>query len=445
MSCVRTMDLATLSASEQAALLTRRPSSDAQIVEHVRVLVDAVRDGGDAAILDHLSRFDGVDLPSPDALRVSRLERRHAVDHLDPALRQALDTALRNIMRYHATQVPQAHRVVEVSPGVWCGERWAPIDSVCLYVPRGRGAFASVACMLGAPAKLAGVPRIVLCTPPGPDGTVDAATLAAADMLGIDEVYRIGGAAAVAAAAFGTPTVAACDKFVGPGNVHVCAARQILAGVVDTGPDAGPSEALILADATASPANVAWNLMVEAEHGDNSCALLLTHDRDLARRVAIAAGENRARVTARRRAFIDTVLSRRGGILLTPSLTASIEFANRFAAEHVALMVADPWSVLGRLRHAGEVLLGDYPIFSLANYAMGVNAILPTGGRARTASGVSVADFGKKTSIGWVSDDGFAHLRDIVPVLSRDEGFSAHHEAVLRWQQAPMPTRSRKE
>jgi histidinol dehydrogenase len=433
MTTTRVLRLDRLKEAELQSLLDRKIWDDPRIVEQARAIVDEVRAGGDRAVSALIRRFDGVEV-APARFRVSRDEIDGSANALDPALRLAIDAAIENIRRFHDGQRPTGDRMTEVEPGVWCGERTTPIESVCLYVPRGRGAFASVACMLGVPARIAGVERLVLCTPPGPGGEVDAATLYAARQIGIEEIYRIGGAQAVAAVAFGTDIIPRCDKIVGPGNVWVSAARQLLARQIDPGPPAGPSESLIVADGTADPDNVAWNLLIEAEHGENSCALLVTHDSDEAEAVAEAVEEKLSRLTDRRRAFAAEVLSTRGGILLTTDLEASCRFADRFAAEHVALMVADPWSVLPRVRNAGEILLGEYPIMSLANYAMGINAILPTGGWARSTSGVSVLDFVKRTSIGFVTERGFRRLGEIVPVMSRDEGFSAHHLSVENWK-----------
>ena len=432
MTTTRIRELFDLEPAELEALLDRKIWDDPQVLEQVRATVDAVRDGGDQAVAELIRRFDGVDL-EPARFRLSADEIETAANRLDPALCAAINAAVENIRRFHEAQRPTGDRMLEVAPGVWCGERITPIESVCLYVPRGRGAFASVACMLGVPAKIAGVDRLVLCTPPGPLGDVDIATLYAARKIGIDEIYRVGGAQAVAAVAFGTETIPRCDKIVGPGNVWVSAARQLLSQQLDPGPPAGPSESLIVADGSADPDNVAWNLLIEAEHGENSCALLVTHDREEAQAVAASVEGKLSDLTEQRRAYAVEVLSKRGGILVTESLDVSCGFANRFAAEHVALMVADPWSVLPQIRHAGEILLGEFPIMSLANYAMGINAILPTGGWARSTSGVSVLDFVKRTSIGFVTDQGFRRLSDIVAVLSREEGFSAHHLSVERW------------
>jgi histidinol dehydrogenase len=433
MSAPRILVLDELTPAAVDELLDRRVWDEPRVVAAAREIVETVRAGGDAAVADCIARFDGVRL-TPDRFRVGRDEIEQAASRLDPAMRRAIDKSIDNIRRFHDTQRPTGDRLVEVEPGVWCGERETAIGSACLYVPRGRGSFSSVACMLGVPATIAGVERPIICTPPGPQGEVDSATLYAAQQMGIDEIYRVGGAQAVAAVAFGTETIPRCDKIVGPGNVYMSAARQLLAQTIDPGPPAGPSESLIVGDGSADPDNVAWNLLIEAEHGENSCALLLTHDPGEARAVAAAVEGKLVRLTDSRRAYAEEVLSRRGGILITESLDASCRFADRFAAEHVALMVAEPWDVLPRVRNAGEILLGSFPIMSLANYAMGINAILPTGGWARSTSGVSVLDFLKRTSIGFVTEQGFRRLREVVPVMSRDEGFSAHHLSVESWK-----------
>ncbi|MEE9293694.1 MAG: histidinol dehydrogenase [Phycisphaerae bacterium] len=433
MTFVNVANLSDLDEARLGKLLSRRMDDAPEVVALCRTIVEDVRRDGDRAVLAMTARFDGVELTA-DRLRVSADEFDRAEKDVPADMKDAVKRVVRNIRTFHAPQLRRGDRWLEVERGVWCGERLTPIDAVCLYVPRGRGSFSSVACMLGVPAVLAGVPRLIICTPPGPDGTVDAATLYAARLLGIGEVYRVGGAQAVAAVAYGTQTIPRCDKIVGPGNAYVSAARRLLADVIDPGPPAGPSESLLICDESADAENAAWNLMIEAEHGENSTAVLLTHVAELGRLVADAVGRCVGELTPDRRAFVQEVLARRGGVLVTKSLDESIEFANRFAAEHVALMVADPWTVLPLLTNAGEILFGDFPIISLANYAMGINAVLPTGGWARTASGVSVHDFLKRTAMGFVTADGLAGLRKTVPVMSMDEGFSAHHQALLRWR-----------
>jgi len=414
-----------------AELLRVAPSAR-EAEASAREIIDVVRTRGDDALIEFARRFDNADI-SRLGLRATLEEFSAARDAVSSEVRDALTHAIRNIRALHAAQKPAPLTLVEVEPGVSCGDRFTPIDSVCLYVPRGRGAFSSVMCMLGVPAVIAGVPRIIVCTPPGTDGRVDAATLVAADMLGIREIYRVGGAQAVAAVAFGTQSIPACTKIVGPGNVYVSAARTLLSDVIDPGPPAGPSESAILCDGSADPTNAAWNLLIEAEHGENSCAILVTHDAAYAARVADVVSTLLPRLSVERRAFAVEVLNRNGGIIVTASLAASVALVNAFAPEHLALMCRDPWAVLSEVRNAGEVLLGDFPIISLGNYAAGVNAILPTGGRARTHSCVSVDTFMKRSSVAHVTQCGFASLAPVISTLSRDEGFSAHHLAVENW------------
>ena len=432
MSDVRVITLGDLGEADLERLLWRRGPSDAGVDECVRQIIEAVRVRGDEALVEFTEAYDGVRM-APSAMRVGYDDIAAAGDGVQPVLKDALDAAMRNIERFHAGQVQAGERWVEVEPGVWCGERCGPIDSVCLYVPRGRGSFASVACMLAVPAKIAGCGRRVVCTPPGPDGSVDAATLYVCGQTGVDEVYGVGGAQAVAAVAYGTQRIARCDKFVGPGNVYVSAARRLLADVIDPGPPAGPSESLIIADGSADAADAAWNLLIEAEHGENSTAFLVTESADLAADCGRVVGELMGQLDERRRGFVQTVLSERGGIVVADSMDACIDLANRMAPEHLAMMVADPWAVHPRIRNAGEILFGGYPVISLGNYAMGVNAILPTGGRAASASSVGVMDFMTRTELGFVTAEGFRSLKGRVSVLSRDEGFCAHHLAVERW------------
>ncbi len=412
--------------------IRRVETSAREAADVCREVIENVRTRGDDALYEYTQRFDGVDLTRRGFV-VGQDEIESADRNLDADMREALAHAIRNINRFHTAQLPSAEPMMEVEPGVWCGDRWTPIDSVCLYVPRGRGAFSSVMCMLGVPAVVAGVGRIVVCTPPGPDGRVDDATLVAAKLIGIDRIYRIGGAQAVAAIAFGTESIEPCVKIVGPGNVYVSATRHLLSDRIDPGPPAGPSESVVLCDAGADPNNAAWNLLIEAEHGENSCAVLVTHDESFARRVAEAVEVNMSKMSPQRQAFASQVLGENGGIVVTESLDASVAFVNAFAPEHLAIMSDRGDEIVMSIRNAGEILIGDYPIISLGNYAMGLNAILPTGGRAVTRSCVSVLDFLKRSSVGKVNRDGFKSISPVVSVMSQDEGFSAHHLAVENW------------
>ena len=422
-----------LPGEEREALLSRAQPDLTRAMKNAEFIVDRVRSGGDEALLQWTAEFDGVRLTA-DRLRVGPDEFERAAGTVPPALRAAVETAIANIRRFHEATMPKAESVVTVSDGVTCTERFTPIDSVCLYVPRGRGSFSSVLCMLGVPAKLAGVPRIIVCTPPGPDGSVDDATLYAARLIGIDEIYRVGGAQAVAAVAFGTRTIPACAKIVGPGNVYATAAKRLLSDRIDPGPGAGPSESIILCDGSPNPRNVALNLLIEAEHGENSCALLVTHDEGLVRAVDAIVESEIPQLTEQRATYAREVLNSYGGAVLTRSLDESITFVNEFAVEHLAIMTRDSRQVAQRITNAGEILIGDFPIISLANYVVGVNAILPTSRYARTQSPVSVRDFMKACSIVELSEKAYRQFVAPVVAFSEHEGFCAHHRAAQKWQ-----------
>lgn len=422
-----------LSKEQRERLLLRAQPDMKSAMVNAQFIINRVEAEGDAAVIKWTAEYDRVEL-TPDRLRVAPDEFARAAAVLPTRLRDAIELAIRNIRTFHERTMPEPLHLVNVCEGVVCGERMTPIDSVCLYVPRGRGSFPSVLCMLGVPAKLARVPRIVVCTPPGPEGEVDAATLYTAAQIGIDEIYRIGGAQAVAAAAFGTETIPACAKIIGPGNVYASAAKLILSNRIDPGPGAGPSESIVLCDESPNPRNVALNLLVEAEHGENSCALLVTHHEPMIEAVAGIIDEEISQLTPQRADYARRVLNGYGGAVATRSLDESIAFINDFAPEHLALMVQRPRTTCDRIINAGEIVMGDYPIISLANYVLGVNAILPTSRWARTQSPVSVRDFVKASSIVRVEEQAFRQLVDPVTAFSEYEGFSAHHRAVQNWE-----------
>jgi histidinol dehydrogenase len=288
--------------------------------------------------------------------------------------------------------------------------------------------------MLGVPAKLAGVPRIIVCTPPGTGGRVDGAILYTAKLLGIEETYRVGGAQAVAAVAYGTETIPACAKIVGPGSVYTTAAKRLLADTIDPGPAAGPSESIILCDDSPNPENVALNLLIEAEHGKDSCALLVTHDEELVRRVAEVVEQELPKMTPQRAECARHVLRTYGGAVITRSLDESIAFVDEFAVEHLAIMARDSKAICERIHNAGEILIGDYPILGLTDYVIGVNAILPTSRYARTESPVSVRGFMKSCAIVEVAQGAYDRIVEPVVAFSEHEGFSAHHRAVQHWK-----------
>jgi histidinol dehydrogenase len=286
--------------------------------------------------------------------------------------------------------------------------------------------------MLATPAKVAQVPRVVVVTPPAPDCKADAASLVAAEICGIDEIYVIGGMQAIAALAYGTETIPRVAKVIGPGSSYVSAAKRLLYGVVDVGLPAGPSESIILADEHADPRLAALDLLVEAEHGAESAALLVTHSREVAERALELLPEYIGELPAWRQNFVNNVLTNYGGVLLTETLDQSVDFINAYAPEHLEVLTADPFVTLQKLQNAGEILLGSYTPIPTANYCLGLNAILPTGGFARSFSSVSVWDFLKRTGIGFNSREGYQALAPITATLADYEDFPAHAMAIRK-------------
>jgi histidinol dehydrogenase len=426
---VRVAAWSTLPETEKKRILGRSETDISAVLPQVRDIIEKVRTEGDPAVVALTLQFDGADI-SALPLRVSEQEFVDAEASLSPDVKDAIRSCAANVRRCHQEQHSGSMRFGEVRPGVWAGERAVPISSVGLYAPRGKGSFPSSTYMMAVPANVAGVPRVVLVTPPDRQGRCDPATLFAARLSGVHEVYRVGGVQALAALAYGTRSIPAVDKFLGPGSSYVTAAKRILASVVDVGLNYGPSESMILADETADPRLLALDLLIEAEHGPDSQALLVTTSDVVARKVAALLPGLAARLPEPRRVFVTKVLEGYGGILTARSGEEAAEIVNAVAPEHLQIATQDPFATLSTVRHAGEILLGQSTPFSLANYAIGANAVLPTGGRARTASPLSVRDFVKYSSIAYLTAGGHAALRDAAITLADYEGFPAHAMAL---------------
>jgi len=426
---INTFTPADLLTADGAVRGERRRAAVQPVQETVARIVASVRERGDAALLQHARELDGVDMEGVP-LRVPSADFDAADAAVDPGVRDALERMVANVRAHHRRQLPE-HRtwMVDVAPGVLTGERWTPVASVGLYVPRGKGSFPSVMAMLCVPAVLAEVPYVAVCTPPGPGGSVDAASLVVARLCGVEHVFRVGGAQAVAALAFGTESVPRVDKIVGPGSRYVTAAKQLVYGVVDPGPPAGPSESIVLCDGGAAPEVAASELLVEAEHGPDSAALLVTDSAAVAdevRRLLPALVES---LPDERRSYCEAVLSGLGGIVLTRDLAESIDFVNAYAPEHLRLLVSEPFDVLHRVVNAGEILLGEHSSIAYGNYGLGVNAILPTAGMARSFSCVGVTDFMKRSSFAYVMPEGVADIARTAVRMADYEGFPAHARA----------------
>jgi histidinol dehydrogenase len=421
--------LASLKAEERERLLRRSKSDIAALVEQVRPIVDGVRERGDEALRQYTLQFDKADLKDLP-IQVTETEIDTAPDELSRELRSAIEYAIENVRRFHESQRRPESELTTVRPGIVAGERTSPIESAGLYVPRGRGTFPSMLYMLAVPASIAGVDHIAVATPPGREGEVDPACLYAAHLCGVHRVYRVGGAQAISALAYGTESVVPVRKIVGPGSAYVAAAKQLVSERADTGLPAGPTESMVLADGTAEPRIVALDLAIEAEHGMDSAALLVTDNESLARAVEKELPRIIEKAPEPRKSFLTEVFSNYGGILLADTMAEAIAFVNEYAPEHIKVQTADPWETLSTIRNAGEILLGEHTAFSLANYAVGANAVLPTGGYAHTWSPVSVQDFTKRSSVVYVSGQGYRSLRDHVISLADHEGFYMHAQAL---------------
>jgi histidinol dehydrogenase len=437
--------------TDEIAELKKRSRLDIEgLLSSVKPIVEDVRDRGDAAVLEYTARFDGVRLSAAD-LKVSEGEIKRAYGQVSAEALDAFRQSARNARRFQERSMPEGMWLTEIVKGVLVGQRITPIESVGLYVPGGKGDFPSVMLMLGICAKVAGVKKVVACTPPSPpsippnsggevptpEGSVNSGTLVAADLAGVTEIYKIGGAQAIAAMAFGTETVPRVDKIVGPGSPYVMAARQLVTGFVDLGNVAGPSEAIILADGEADPRNVALDLLIQGEHGEDAASLLVTHSHELIERVQKALPELLAELPDEQRQICETVLSRYGGAVLTESLAQSIDFVNDYAPEHLQLAVQNPFAVLARIRNAGTILLSQRTTFTFGDFSLGPTNVIPTGGFARVQSPVSVHDFLKHNSVCYVLDyTGFDALAESSAAFAEYEGFPAHAMAVRRRNEA---------
>ena len=406
--------------------LERPPGSvDPDISRRVAEIVAAVRDKGDAALLDFTQRFDRVALTAPE-LAVRPEEYAAAERAVGEVTLRSLRYAKARIERFHRECAPRSWRMKDDN-GSHLGQEVRPLDRVAVYVPGGRAAYPSTVLMTVVPAVVAGVREIVLVSPPSADRSLNAAVLAAARIAGVTEAYRVGGAQAIAALAYGTETIRRVDKIVGPGNIYVALAKAGVFG--DDGIDmvVGPSEVLVVADDTADAAFVAADLLAQAEHDPMARAVLLTPSSALRDAVAAELGRQLAGLT--RREIAGAALASHGALVLTASLEEAVDLANGLAPEHLELQVADPEGLLTRVRHAGAVFLGRHTPEVVGDYVAGPNHVLPTGGTARFSSALSTEDFVTRLSVIEYSAEGLAEAGPHVGELSRVEGLDGHGAA----------------
>lgn len=430
MSSVNLHDLARLNSEARANLLKRSEADLGPFLDRVRPIIEAVRVEGDVALARFASEFDKSPV-GPDSIAATPEDFHAAFKDVEPEVIAAIEFAVENIRKFHSDQKPEEMWLHEMRPGAFAGDRFRPIPSVACYVPRGKGSFPSVVMMTTIPAVVAGVKNICVVTPPGPDGKIDAATLVAARLAGVSAVYKCGGAQGVAAVAYGTATVPKCAKIVGPGSPYVVAAKRLLADIIDPGIPAGPSESIIFADETVDGRLAALDLLVEAEHGPDSSAYLVTTSAKVAEAAIKALPDFWAKMSEQRVAFSSAVLTGpRGGVVLAPTVDAAIAFINDYAPEHLEILSDEPFAYLGRIENAGEVLLGKHTPVTLGNFVLGPNAVLPTSRAAMTHSPLSVFDFMKRISVGYVTAAGYPELAKHARVLATYEGFDAHANAV---------------
>ncbi|NIA26935.1 MAG: histidinol dehydrogenase [Desulfobulbaceae bacterium] len=416
------------SAARSAVLMRPAVRDDESIRSAVAEIMQTVRSGGDAAVRALTKKFDGTEV---DSLRVSKNELAAAVKKLEPYALDAIDLAIANVRRFHEPQFPSSIEV-EIMTGVSCKRVSHAIDSVGLYVPAGTAPLPSTAIMLAVPAAIAGCPTCIMCTPPRADGTADPAILVAASRSGVTEIYKIGGAQAIAAMAYGTETVPKVNKLFGPGNAWVTSAKaQAMAdpGGASIDMPAGPSEVLVIADKHASAEFVAADLLSQAEHGVDSQVVLLTPSAELAEEVRSEIEEQLEQLS---RAEVARAALENSVTILVRDIASAIEVSNRYAPEHLILQFDGAGGSLSSIRNAGSVFVGPWSPEAVGDYCSGTNHVLPTYGVANTYSGLGVDQFMRQMTVQELTRDGLAGLGDAVSALSQLEGLDAHAAAVTR-------------
>ena len=405
-------------------LIKRSQADINSVLTTVSDILNDVRENKDNAVKAYTAKFDKAEL---DDLKVSEEEIKKAYDELDGELIKALESASANIEKFHKAQIPEEWEM-EVIPGITAGQIIRPINSVGCYIPGGRAVYPSTILMTVIPAKIAGVDRIIACSPPGPDGKIQAAILVAADLAGVDEIYKCGGAQAIAAMAYGTESIAKVEKIVGPGNIFVTAAKKLVYGDVDIEFPAGPSEVLILADESAIPEYIAYDFLSQSEHDPNASCFLVTDSE----RIANESNEliEKFAKEAKRSEIIAESLAQHGHVILCSTMDEAIDFTNEYAPEHLIISTKDDKAVLDKIKNAGSIFLGKYSPVAAGDYGSGTNHVLPTGGGAKMYSGLSTETFIKKPTVQTLTKEGIKELSKTVLPIAEYEGFYAHADSI---------------
>jgi histidinol dehydrogenase len=417
------MKIIQLNEQETLELLHRSKLDDEVALDTVKSIISAVKENGDIAVKQYTSKFDSAEI---DVIRVSDKVIEESMSNLDGHLIDALEMAATNIRKFHKAQIPDEWSI-EVDEGVKAGQIIRPLDIVGCYIPGGRAVYPSTILMTVIPAKIAGVSRIVCCTPPQPDGTVMDVVLAAAKVAGATEIYKVGGAQAVAAMAYGTESIPKVDKIVGPGNIFVTAAKKLVYGEVDIDFPAGPSEVLIIADKNSNPNYIAADLMAQAEHDPNAACVLVTTSDSIAEKVLNIINDEIDKME--RSEIISESLDKYGLIVKVSSIDEATEFSNKYAPEHLIIMTELPETVLKNITNAGSIFLGNLTPVSAGDYGSGTNHVLPTSGCARMYSGLSAESFIKKPTVQKLTEKGVLNLKNMVTTLAEYEGLYAHAES----------------
>ncbi|MDO6514178.1 MULTISPECIES: histidinol dehydrogenase [unclassified Neptuniibacter] len=403
-------------------LLAWEAVSDDKVNQIVNEILQRVRTEGDSAVVEYTNRFDGTSVNSIAELEMSAERLQKALDELPADQRKALETAAQRVQTYHERQKGESWQYTEAD-GTMLGQKVTPVDRVGLYVPGGKAAYPSSVLMNAMPAKVAGVEEIIMVVPT-PGGVVNELVLAAACLAGVDRVFCIGGAQAVAALAYGTDTIPQVDKIVGPGNIFVATAKRAVFGAVGIDMIAGPSEILVVCDGKTDPDWVAMDLFSQAEHDEDAQPILVTPDADFID--AVEQSINKLLPTMERKEIIEISLRLRAALIKVKDLDEAMDVANRIAPEHLELSVADPESLLPKVRHAGAIFMGRYTAEALGDYCAGPNHVLPTSGTARFSSPLGVYDFQKRSSLIMFSEDGASEMGKVASVLARGESLTAH-------------------
>ncbi|HIT64639.1 MAG TPA: histidinol dehydrogenase [Candidatus Ventrimonas merdavium] len=407
-------------------LLKRDPNNYTEYEDAVQAIVDDVRAKGDEAVFSYTERFDGVRL-DPSTIRVTDGEIQEALAHVDPQLLAIMKRSMKNIRTYHEKQLQQSW--FDAKPdGTILGQKVTALSSVGVYVPGGKAAYPSSVLMNIIPAEVAGVPRIVMVTPPGRDGKVNPVTLIAAHLAGATEIYKVGGAQAVAALAFGTASIPRVHKIVGPGNIFVALAKKAVYGHVSIDSIAGPSEILVLADETANPRFVAADLLSQAEHDELASAILVTTSMELAQQVSREVDQF-VQILSRRE-ILEKSLDNYGRILVADTMADAIAAANEIAPEHLEILTKNPFDTMTRIQNAGAIFLGEYSSEPLGDYFAGPNHVLPTNGTAKFFSPLGVDDFIKKSSIIYYSREALEPIHKDIEGFAEAEHLTAHANSI---------------